>query len=69
MDVKDWLKIATLFGGIALIGIGVTVGVAHSAILVPLGVGMVSAVAVKSSGVSGLVEKAKASVPPAKGGS
>lgn len=67
MDVRDWLKILTLVGGVALIGIGVTIGAAQGALLVPLGVGMVSAVAVKSTGVQGLVEKAKTSLRPPPG--
>lgn len=51
MDVKEWLKLGTLFAGVALIGLGVTVGAAQAGLLVPLGVGMVTAVAVPSSGV------------------
>ena len=63
MDVKDWLKILTLAGGVVLIGIGVTVGAAHGAVLVPLGVGMLTAAGIKSTGVSGLLQKAKSVKP------
>ena len=59
MDVKDWLKILTLVGGVVLVGLGVTVGAAHGGLLVPLGVGMLASVGIKSTGVSGLLEKVK----------
>jgi hypothetical protein len=64
MDVKDWLKVLTLAAGVVLVTLGVTVGAAHGAILVPLGVGLVTAAGVKSTGVTGLVAKVKGSIPP-----
>ncbi len=67
MDVRDWLKILTMVSGIALVGIGVTVGAAYGAYLVPTGVGMITAVAVKSEGMGTVLKKAEGSIRPPKG--
>lgn len=64
MDVRDWIKILSLVGGVVLIGIGATVGSAHATLLLTTGVGLVTAAGIKSTGVSGLVEKAKGSLRP-----
>ena len=69
MDVRDWLKVLSLVGGVVCIGLGVTVGVAHGAVLVPLGVGLVTSAGVRSTGVTGLVQKVQNSARPPKGGS
>ena len=64
MDVKDWLKILSLVGGVVLVVVGVTVGAAHGALLVPFGVGLVTAAGVRSTGISGLVNKVSDSMRP-----
>lgn len=69
MDVRDWLKLLSLVGGVVCIGLGVTVGAAYGAVLVPLGVGLVTAAGVKSTGVTGLVDNVQKSLRPPKGDS
>ena len=51
MDMKEWLKLGTLVAGVVVVGLGLTVGAAQSGLLVPLGVGLITSVAVPSTGV------------------
>lgn len=64
MDVKDWLKVLSLVAGVVLVGLGVTVGGAYGAYLVPTGVGLITAVGVKSEGVGAVIKKAGNSLRP-----